>query len=220
MRRLQFAALAFLLTTRAGAQSAPVCLGQPATGKQLICLIPGVYGPTGLNLANTAHKGHFEDSFLASTTSTPLSAAIGAQSSLLPLASPSSGLTFTWDPIAKAFAPSTDSLGPILGERADTVGKHRIFLGFSYQYFNFDRAWSASSSPARCARRTCACCSACERRWPSARPPGSPSRSRSACAGARRRSPRGRSGWRRAPGACATARSARAAPGRAAGARG
>jgi hypothetical protein len=34
---------------------------------------------------------------------------------------------------------STDSLGPILGERAETVGRHRLFLGFSYQFFDFDR---------------------------------------------------------------------------------
>jgi len=29
-------------------------------------------------------------------------------------------------------------LGPILGERAETIGKYRLSLGFAYQYFKFD----------------------------------------------------------------------------------
>ena len=60
------------------------------------------------------------------------------QAALLPLASPSSGIILTWDPEATAFVSSADSLGPIFGERADTIGKHRVFLGFAYQYFNFN----------------------------------------------------------------------------------
>lgn len=76
--------------------------------------------------------GNFAGSF------SPLNAAIGRQSALLPLASPSSGITFSWNPVAKTFASSTDSYGPILGERAETIGKGRVFLGFSYQYFKFD----------------------------------------------------------------------------------
>lgn len=139
MWRPQCAIFAFLLSLNAGAQTPQVCLGGPASSNKLICLIPGVYGVNGLQLtsANQQHQGHFADSFV-STTSTPLSSAIGTQSSLLPLASPSSGLTFTWDPVAKAFAPSTDSLGPVLSERSETIGKHRIYLGFSYQFFDFD----------------------------------------------------------------------------------
>jgi hypothetical protein len=127
-----------MLSACAQAQTSQVCLGGPATTNKLICLIPGAYGVNGLQLtsANLNHQGHFENSFV-NTTATPLSSAIGTQSSLLPLASPSSGLTFAWDPVAKAFAPSTDSLGPILGERAETVGRHRVFVGFSYQFFDF-----------------------------------------------------------------------------------
>ena len=34
---------------------------------------------------------------------------------------------------------SNDSLGPVLGERAETVGRHRLFVGFSYQFFNFNK---------------------------------------------------------------------------------
>ncbi|MGH9455156.1 MAG: transporter, partial [Terriglobia bacterium] len=69
----------------------------------------------------------------------PINEAVGIQASQLPIASPSSGITFVYDPSLKTFAPSTDeSLGPIVGDRASTIGKHKLFLGFSYQYFNFD----------------------------------------------------------------------------------
>jgi hypothetical protein len=36
------------------------------------------------------------------------------------------------------FGVPFDNLGPILSDRPDTVGKHRIFAGFSYQRFNFN----------------------------------------------------------------------------------
>jgi hypothetical protein len=31
-----------------------------------------------------------------------------------------------------------DNLGPILTDRPDTVGRHHLFIGFSYQHFNFN----------------------------------------------------------------------------------
>lgn len=69
----------------------------------------------------------------------PLTANISRHANLLPLASPSSGLILVYDPTLKTLVTSTDSLGPILGERAETVGRHRMFIGFSYQFFNFDK---------------------------------------------------------------------------------
>jgi len=113
--------------------------GKPSD--KLVCVIPQVYGPSGLANGGALaavgdHQGHFEDSFLNSLT--PLNSEVGSQSSLLPLASPSSGITFAWNPITKAFAASTDDLGPILGERAETIGRYKLFLGSSYQYFKFE----------------------------------------------------------------------------------
>ena len=68
-----------------------------------------------------------------------MTAEIGRQANLLPLASPSSGFVLTYDSSLKTFVTSNDSLGPILGERAETVGRHRLFIGFSYQFFNFNK---------------------------------------------------------------------------------
>ncbi len=103
---------------------------------KLVCIIPQVYGINGLNVANTSASGQFTSDFLTSSLS-PVQSSIARESALLPLASPSSGVTFSWDPTAKVPVPSTDSLGPILGERADTIGRYKVYLGFGYQYFNF-----------------------------------------------------------------------------------
>lgn len=137
--------LTLLVASSARGQTCPLN-GMPSN--RLVCLIPGVYGPFGFNAGGTIppsqsvlftgnnHAAHFQNFFLS--TFAPINESVGLAVSQLPLASPSFGTSFVYDPTLKTFAPSTDySLGPILGERADTIGKHRIFFGFSYQFFNF-----------------------------------------------------------------------------------
>jgi hypothetical protein len=102
-----------------------------------------VYGPFGLGpgpgapLIFNRHQSHFEGDFLSSFG--PINEAVGIQVSQLPTASPSSGIIFTYDPALKTFAPSSDeSLGPILGERAGTIGRNKLYVAFSFQYFDFN----------------------------------------------------------------------------------
>jgi hypothetical protein len=132
-----------LTTTTASAQ---VCPLNGTTSTKLVCLIPQVYGPFGFasdpNKTQSVlytgdfHAAHFGTDFLA--TFAPINQAVGIQVSQLPIASPSSGITFTFDKVTKLETPATDeSLGPILGERAGTIGRKRLFVGFSYQDFNF-----------------------------------------------------------------------------------
>ena len=107
---------------------------------KLVCLIPQVYGPNGLpvqltNAAGAPVNNVFQN--VLPNSLNPLNSAIARESAVLPLASPSSGITFAWDSAAKVFVGSTDGYGPILGERAETIGKYKVFLGFSYQYFSF-----------------------------------------------------------------------------------
>jgi Putative MetA-pathway of phenol degradation len=83
------------------------------------------------------HPIHFSNEF--AVTLQPLTAEIGREANLLPLASPSSGVVLVYDPSLKTLVTGTDSLGPVLGERAETVGRHHLFIGFSYQFFNFDQ---------------------------------------------------------------------------------
>ena len=135
------ALLVFLTTVTWSQQS-----GCPLNGTRsdkLSCLIPQVYGPLGLGsgggaplLAN-GHEAHFENEFL--TSFTPINTAIGIQATQLPIASPSSAISFTYDPTLKTFAPTQEAtLGPVLGERADTIGRKKFYLAFSYQYFSFN----------------------------------------------------------------------------------
>ena len=116
------------------------------SGGKLICALPEIYGANGLQqkigpllggtASGTNHAGgHFESSFISSLG--PLNAAVGSQLTLLPLGSPGSGLVYVYDPTLKTFTASTEDLGPILTERANTSGRHRVRLGFSYQRFSF-----------------------------------------------------------------------------------
>jgi len=122
--------------------STDVC---PANGK-LICTLPELYTAKGLQqgigpllggaASGTNHAGgHFQDSFITSLA--PLNAAVGSQLTLLPIGSPGSGLVYVYDPALKTFTASTEDLGPILTERANTTGRHKVRLGFSYQRFRF-----------------------------------------------------------------------------------
>jgi outer membrane putative beta-barrel porin/alpha-amylase len=123
----------------------PAATGPCATqSSKLACGILQEYG-SGQNSGFSSvlfpvggHAFHFENDF--GTTLEPLTSDIGRQANLLPLASPSSGVVIVYDPSLKTFVTSSDdSLGPILGERAETVGRHRLFIGFSYQFFDFDK---------------------------------------------------------------------------------
>jgi hypothetical protein len=57
----------------------------------------------------------------------------------LPITSPASGFIFTFNPVLQVYARSAENFGPILTERADTIGLHKLFVGFSYQFFDFDK---------------------------------------------------------------------------------
>jgi hypothetical protein len=133
----------WLLPARVCAQV--VCPLNGTLNPKLVCMIPQVFGPVGLGgggpqapLLENSHMAGFESDFATSTLA-PLNEAVGVEVSQLPLASPSSGISFVYDPSLKTFSPSTDeSLGPILGERAGTIGRKKLFLAFSYQYFGFN----------------------------------------------------------------------------------
>jgi hypothetical protein len=104
------------------------------TNSNLICVIPQLYSTTGgVNLPNEAHHAHFDSEF--QKDSSALNSSIGVELSSLRLASPTSGITFVFE--NGVMRRTTESYGPILGERAETIGRHRIFLAGTYQYFPF-----------------------------------------------------------------------------------
>ena len=108
----------------------------------LICVVPQVYGPGGLVGTNNrrpdlseyvVHAVHFQASSVSSLA--PVNAGIGVQLSQVPLASPVSGFIFENGVMQEA-----TSFGPVLTDRAETLGKQQIFVGVSYEYFDFDQA--------------------------------------------------------------------------------
>jgi hypothetical protein len=133
LKTLAAAAVATLVATSAAAQSSD----------KLAFLIPTLYGPTGLVVDSEArlpsgetHSAHFNGAFQAEFTQ--FNIALASQLAAVPLPSSASGFTYELDPTLGVFRRSTQSFGPILAERAETVGKGKFSLGFSYQYFSFD----------------------------------------------------------------------------------
>jgi len=117
-------------------------LGSAATrSSDLVCTVPQVYGPGGLVgtdnggplTATMFHEVHFQASSINSFG--PINAEIGVQLSQVPLASPVSGFIF-----ANGVMQEATSFGPVLADRAETLGRRRIFVGASYEYFDFDKA--------------------------------------------------------------------------------
>ena len=149
MFRAILVSIGMFLFTLTAASAQNICPLNGTSSNKLICLIPQVYGPFGFGFDPTTqsstqsvlftgdhHAAHFNNDFLA--TFAPINEAVGIQVSQLPIASPSSGITFQFDKATKLEVPTTDeSLGPIVGERAGTIGRRKLFVGFSYQYFNF-----------------------------------------------------------------------------------
>jgi hypothetical protein len=72
---------------------------------------------------------------------TALSSALGANIALtlsaIPLSSPTSGVILKKDAGTGAELPVSGTLGPIFTQRAETVGKGNLFLGFTRQTYNF-----------------------------------------------------------------------------------
>ena len=132
-RRLTLLALAVgLVSSRTEAQ------------EKLAYLLPTLYGPNGLFVASEArlptgetHSAHFNSSFQQSFG--PFNTALATQLASVPLPSPASGFTYTYDSALGVFNRTTDSYGPILSDRSETLGKGRASLGFSFQRFSFDR---------------------------------------------------------------------------------
>lgn len=124
-----------LLTVFATPLLAQTC-STASPNKDLVCVVPQLFGPAGLTLPNTQHAAHFTSASL--NTFRPVNTAVGEALSTLPLGSAGSGVSFTFDqnhiPI-----PTEDSLGPILTERAGVIGRNKLNIGIAYQYFSFDQ---------------------------------------------------------------------------------
>lgn len=119
------------------------CVTSASAQEKLAYLLPTLYGPNGLFVNSEArlptgetHSAHFNSSFQQSFG--PFNTALATQLASVPLPSPASGFTYTYDAALGVFNRTTESYGPILSDRAEPLGKGRASLGFSYQRFSFD----------------------------------------------------------------------------------
>ncbi len=102
----------------------------------MLCVVPQVYGTGGLILPNPSHQAHFERQ-ASSGFFLPVNVSVGTELSLLPLASPASGVLFTFDKALGTVTRANESYGPVLSERAETIGKHHLYVAGTYQFFDF-----------------------------------------------------------------------------------
>ena len=135
------------MSSRSGILALAIALAapHPALAQQkLAFLIPTLFGPTGLTVNSEArlptgetHSAHFNSSFQANFS--PFNAALASRLASVALPAPASGFTYTFDPALGVFNRSTKSFGPLVTDRAETIGKKRASIGFAYQYFTFDK---------------------------------------------------------------------------------
>lgn len=126
------------------------CLALPGVARaqehqpgRLATLFQNLFGPNGLTVNSEAvlpdgstHSAHFNSAFQSNFTQ--FNVALASQLTALPLPSPASGFTYTFDAATGTFRRTTRSFGPIMADRAETIGRGRLAFGFNYQYFSFD----------------------------------------------------------------------------------
>jgi len=127
-------------TTIALAQNQPQDLGACKSSGKVGCVIPHLFG-AGITLDQGPgdHVAHFEETQEFFNNFVPLNAAIATQLALLPIPSPASGFTYSYEQITGARTRTPQTFGPILAERGETIGRGRFLFGANYQRFRFDK---------------------------------------------------------------------------------
>lgn len=106
-------------------------------------LFTNLFGPRGLVVDSEAtlpgeqsHSAHFNSDFQGNFSQ--FGTALVGQLVTAPLPSPASGFTYQFDQSTGVFQRSTQSFGPIVAERANTIGAGYMSVGFAFQRFSFD----------------------------------------------------------------------------------
>ncbi len=123
--------------------ASPAAAQAEAQAPSLSSIFQNLFGPNGLIVNSNAvlpdgstHSAHFNGAFQSNFTQ--FNIALASQLTSLPLPSPASGFTYRFDSATGTFVRSSQSFGPILSDRAETIGKNRFSFGFNYQFFSFD----------------------------------------------------------------------------------
>ncbi|HEX7086739.1 MAG TPA: hypothetical protein VF198_10270 [Vicinamibacterales bacterium] len=116
---------------------------QSASPPTLSQIFQELFGPNGLVVSSedvlpdgSTHSAHFNAGFQSNFTQ--FNTALASQLTSLPLPSPASGFTYSFDAATGTFVRTTRSFGPILSDRAETIGRGRMSFGYNFQHFTFD----------------------------------------------------------------------------------
>src|SRR6266566_4707386 len=125
IRRLIALAVCVAGTAATASAQQPYKLTAPV--RHLATLFTDLYGPNGLIVDSEAtlpgeqpHSAHFNNDFQSNFGK--FGTAMVSQFVTVPLPSPASGFTYQFDPSVGVFQRTTQSFGPLLTERAETVG--------------------------------------------------------------------------------------------------
>jgi hypothetical protein len=136
------ASVLFLLLASSASQAQdPFNVAVPVDN--LSTIFTQIYGESGLIVdslrvlpSGATHSAHFNSAFQAEFTQ--FGVALTSQLAAVPLPSPASGFTYEFDSDLGVFQRTSQSFGPILAERAETIGGGRFTFGFTFQNFSFD----------------------------------------------------------------------------------
>ena len=140
--RIVLGTMMVLLAVAAPAQAQePINLSVHVT--ELSQIFTQLYGPEGLVVnsltpleTGESHSGHFNSGFESEFSQ--FGTALTGQIVSLPLPPPASGFTFRFDPGLGVFTRTSNSFGPIMSERYETIGGRKFSFGFAHQRLSFD----------------------------------------------------------------------------------
>jgi hypothetical protein len=140
MKRTLFFFIGFVFVSSGARAQDPYRLYSPI--QNLATLFTDLFGPQGLRVDSEAtlpgeqpHNAHFNNDFESNFDK--FTTAMVGQLVTVPLPSPASGFTYELDPTTGVFQRTTQSFGPILAERAETIGTGRVSFGFAAQSYSF-----------------------------------------------------------------------------------
>ena len=128
------------LSSTASAQT-PFNIAVPI--ENLASVFSTLYGPDGLIVdsltvlpGGDTHSAHFNGDF--QTEFALFGTALTSKLVSVPLPSLAAGFTYEYDQTLGIYRETTESFGPIIAERAETIGAGRAAWGAVYQRFTFD----------------------------------------------------------------------------------
>src|SRR4029077_7984647 len=137
MKRVLLVMCLLAVASNARAQD-PYVIFSPV--QNLATLFTSLFGSQGLKVDSEAtlpgeqpHSAHFNSDFQSNFDK--FTTAIVGQLVTVPLPTPAAGFTYVLEPRTGALQRSTESFGPILADRAETVGAGRVSIGFAFQRF-------------------------------------------------------------------------------------